>query len=230
MNGPALVLVHGAWHGPWCWDLLRAELPDVEVRAVALPSSGPDPAALGDLSDDAAAVRDAVASVGGPAVVVGHSYGGLPVTEACAGLPGVVRLVYLTAMLLDAGRSMASALRESWPDWWDVHADEGYVDALRVREMAYHDVAPAVADDAAARLGHQSLAALREPLTAGAWRDVPTTYVVCDRDRALVPAAQEKMARHADRVLRLHTGHSPFFAAPAAVADLLRGELAAVAC
>ncbi|MCH6165108.1 hypothetical protein [Pseudonocardia alaniniphila] len=48
--------MHGAWHGPWAWQRLIEQLPDVDVHTVALPSTGSDPAVLGNLDDDAAAV------------------------------------------------------------------------------------------------------------------------------------------------------------------------------
>lgn len=227
LTAPALVLVHGAWHGPWAWDLLRAELSDVDVRAVALPSSGPDPRRLGDMAADAAAVRAAVAAVDGPVVVVGHSYGGVPITEALADTPGVTRLVYLAALMLDAGRSVASGMRSGWPDWWEVHTDEGYVDALRPARQLYGGVPAAVADQAVSKLAHQSLPSFTQPLTATAWRTVPATYIICENDLALAAAAQEKMATNAERVVRLPTAHSPFLSDPKTVARLLRVELGA---
>ena len=90
-----LVLVHGAWHGPWCWQLLREQLRGVEVRAVALSSSGSDPSKLGDLYEDAEIVRSVVTDVKGPVVVCAHSYGGAAVTEALVDMRNVRRLVYL---------------------------------------------------------------------------------------------------------------------------------------
>lgn len=224
---PALVLVHGAWHGAWAWDALRPELPDVETIAVDLPSSGPDPRSLGTLDDDVAVVRAAVAAVGGPAVVVGHSYGGVPITEALDGADGVVRLVYLTAMMMDVGQTVVGSLRGTWPSWWDVHQDEGYIDTRNPEGFLYGDVDAGVAEAAVARLGHQSLVAYSTPLTVAAWKTVPSTYIVCDEDAALAPRAQEKMAERAGRVRHLPSAHSPFLSHPEDLAALLREELAA---
>jgi pimeloyl-ACP methyl ester carboxylesterase len=219
---PTLVLVHGAWHGPWAWDRLAGQLADVQVRTVALPSSGPDPAALGDLYADAEAVRSVVAGIDGPVVVCAHSYGGAPVTEGVAGLGNVVGLVYLCAFQLDVGDSLLSAVGGTPPDWWDVHEAEGYIDALRPREIFYGDVDDATADASIARLGHQSLTAKRQPLTRAAWHTVPSTYVVCEQDAAIPVFAQEAMAARAKRVLHLPASHSPFLSRPAELADLLR--------
>ncbi|WP_219417275.1 alpha/beta hydrolase [Pseudonocardia nigra] len=225
-QSPTLVLVHGAWHGPWAWDRLVEELSDVDVRTVALPSVGADPAALGDLRADAAAVRSVVAGIDGPVLVCAHSYGGAPVTEGVADLPNVVGLVYLCAFQLEIGDSLLSSVGGRPPEWWDVHEAEGYVDALRPREIFYGDVDEAAADAAIAQLGHQSLAALGQPLTRAAWHAVPSTYVICEQDRAIPVFAQKAMAQRAKRVLRMSASHSPFLSHPAQLAGVLRAELA----
>ncbi|MHA6620234.1 alpha/beta hydrolase [Pseudonocardia sp. DLS-67] len=224
---PTLVLVHGAWHGPWAWRRITEELADLDVRTVALPSVGPDRAALGDLHTDADAVRAAVSMVDGPVVVCAHSYGGVPVTEALAGVSNVVGLVYLCAFQIDVGESLLSAVGGSPPSWWDVHRAEGYVDPLRPFEIFYGDVRAHTARGAVARLGHQALAAFEQPLTRAAWRTIPSTYVVCERDAAIPVAAQEMMAERADRVLRMPTSHSPFLSRPAQLGGVLRAELVA---
>jgi pimeloyl-ACP methyl ester carboxylesterase len=225
---PALVLVHGAWHGPWCWDQLVTELAGIDVHTVGLPSAGPDPAALGDLYDDAAAVRATVSAIDGPVVVCAHSYGGLPVTEGTADLPQVVGLIYLCAFQLDVGEALSTG-RPQPPAWWDVNEAAGYVDARSPREIFYADVDEATTLATLPRLGHQSLRALNQPLTRAAWRTVPSTYVVCEDDQAIPAVAQEAMAQRSQRVLRMPTSHSPFLSRPAELAALLRAELAAAA-
>jgi pimeloyl-ACP methyl ester carboxylesterase len=225
---PTLLLVHGAWHGPWAWRRLVEELADLDVRTVSLPSVGPDRSALGDLHTDAEAVRAAVTVVDGPVVVCAHSYGGMPVTEALKGVSNVVGLVYLCGFQLDVGDSLLSAVGGSAPSWWDVHRAERYVDPLRPFEIFYADVRPHTARGAVARLGHQALAAFEQPLTRAAWRTIPSTYVVCERDAVIPVAAQEMMAERADRVLRMPTSHSPFLSRPAQLAGVLRAELVAL--
>ena len=74
-----------------------------------------------------------------------------------------------------------------------------------------------------ARLGRQSRASVEEPLTNVAWRDVPSTYVVCEQDQAIPVFAQEAMSKRAGEVLRLAAGHSPFLSHPEQLAGLLRG-------
>jgi pimeloyl-ACP methyl ester carboxylesterase len=224
---PTLVLVHGGWHGPWCWELLIEQLSGVALRTVALSSSGSDPSKLGDLYDDAEIVRSAVVDVDGPVVVCAHSYGGAPVTEALAGEGKVRRLIYLCAFQLDVGESVLGARHGTPPLWWDIHEAEGYIDPLRPREIFYGDVDPVTADAAIARLGHQSLSAVSQPLTQASWQKIPSTYVICQKDSAIPQAVQEGMAQRAQCVERLDTSHSPFLSRPSRLADLLRHELRA---
>ncbi|WUD70377.1 alpha/beta hydrolase [Streptomyces sp. NBC_00510] len=228
---PTLVLVHGAWHGTWCWQPLVEQLPDLDVRTVALPSSGQDPAVLGGLYDDAEAVAKAIAAVGGPTVVVGHSYGGCPVTEAAAAAGNVERVIYLSALMQDAGDSVLSLVGGVYPPFWDVHeepqghADHGYFEAAQATHALYNDVEPHLAQQAAAKLGRQSLASVTQPLTQTAWRTIPSTYILCEQDLAIPLPLQEAMATRAQRTVRLHSGHSPFLSQPAELARILRHEL-----
>jgi len=102
-----VVLVHGAWHGAWCWDEVVSRLSGdgLDVVAVDLPSV----ASGGDLYDDARTVRQVLDDTPGEKVVVGHSYGGIVITEASAGAEGVRHLVYLTAFMLDEGADKTAA-------------------------------------------------------------------------------------------------------------------------
>src|SRR5208282_5016443 len=88
-----IVLVHGAWHGPWCWDEVLAELHDREIEAVAveLPFTG--------FADDVESARSAIAAGGERVVVIAHSYGGAVVSQAVSGLTNVAHLVLLAAFV-----------------------------------------------------------------------------------------------------------------------------------
>jgi pimeloyl-ACP methyl ester carboxylesterase len=224
---PTFVLVHGAWHGAWCWDEVAARLraDGAPVVAVDLPSV----ASGGDMYDDARFVRDAIAAVGGETVVVGHSYGGVVITEAAAGAEGVRHLVYLTAFMLDEGESLATITGSTPPDWQIADPDGGTLSVAGAQEVFYNTCPPEVADAAAARLRPHTIAAFVQPVTSVAWRDVPATYVICDRDNAIPVPAQEAMAARAGTTQRLDSDHSPFLTDPGAVADLLRAVAGAPA-
>jgi Alpha/beta hydrolase family len=153
-SAPTLVLVHGAWHGPWCWDLVIERLSGVDVRTIALPSSGHEPSKLGDLYNDAEIVRSVVADVEGPVVICAHSYGGAPVTEALVGMGKSDIWFTLCAGQGNVGDSLLGARHGIPPPWWEMHEVEGYIDPLRPREILYGDVDPPTANAAIARLGH----------------------------------------------------------------------------
>lgn len=214
-----LVLVHGAWHGGWAWDTLAPLLRDAghEVTTVDLPSAG----GAGDLAADAAVVAAAVAESQEPTVVVAHSYGGLPTTQATAGLSQVSHLVYVCAFMLDEGESLVGALGGQLPDWIWVDQDAGVSRVLDPMRAFYADVDPTVADTCVARLSTQTLSSFADPLTAAGWHDIPSTYVACTQDQAIPYPAQQAMSGHATTVHTLESSHSPFLSHPEELAEIL---------
>jgi pimeloyl-ACP methyl ester carboxylesterase len=219
-DAPTIILVHGAWHGSWGWEHVAGPLRErgFEVTAVDLASHGPDP---GDLYDDVEVVRRAIAAVDGPVVVVAHSYGGVPTTEATAGASNVAHIVYLTAFMLDEGESLLATVGSVAPDWWIVADDGRTVTVDHSEAIFYNACAPELAADAAARLEPQSIPSFDQPVRAVGWRDVPTTYVICDQDAAIPVFAQEQMSQRAGDVRRLAADHSPFLMVPDEVVALI---------
>jgi pimeloyl-ACP methyl ester carboxylesterase len=215
-----VVLVHGAWHGAWCWDEVVSRLggDGVPVVAVDLPSvvSG------GDLYDDARAVREVLDATPGDKVVVGHSYGGIVITEAAAGAEGVRHLVYLTAFMLDEGESLLATVGGERPPWITLTPDGEGMIANDGERVFYNTSPPEAASAADARLRPHTTAAFEQPVRSVAWRDVPSTYVICDEDNAIPVPAQEAMSARAGATHRLASDHSPFLTDPDAVAALIR--------
>jgi len=212
-----VVLVHGAWHGAWCWDKVVAGLSArrVPTIAVELPFDG--------LDADAAEARKAIARAGAGAVVVGHSYGGVVISQAASGLGNVGHLVYLCAFMTgeddDVGAMMAKYPSPLVPHMRVVDG-RTVVDPAGAVDAFYGDCSKADIDAALARLRSipgVTLAGDQRP----AWHAVPSTYVVCTEDRAIPPGAQHEMARHATHVLEWPTSHSPFVSQPHRVVDLL---------
>jgi pimeloyl-ACP methyl ester carboxylesterase len=220
-----VVLVHGAWHGAWCWAQVVDELDALGVShdAVELPLTG--------LVDDAATVRDAIESAverAGPGVVVvGHSYGGVVISQAAAGVDGVGRLVYLAAFMTDEGEDELSIMtaHES-PVLGAVLVTEGgaAIDPAQAPALFYGDSDAATVAKAVSLLRPMRGGGRLEG--APAWQSIPSTYVVCTEDRALPPAAQREMATRADAVVEWPTDHSPFLTRPAELAALIAASAA----
>jgi pimeloyl-ACP methyl ester carboxylesterase len=222
-----LLLVHGAWHNGAAFDLLVAELADrgVEAHTVELPSVGEETAELGDLYADAAVVRAAAEALGPSVAVLGHSYGGLVMTQALAGLPSVSHLVYLAAFMLDEGESLFEACGSMDPPWWIRLGDGSHLGAATPEEIFYNTCSPEVAARAAETLRTQHTQAFLDPLTVVAWRDTPSTYIICDEDHAIPLFAQEAMAQRATSVVHLASDHSPFLGQPSALAEAIVAAL-----
>jgi pimeloyl-ACP methyl ester carboxylesterase len=228
MTLPSVLLVPGAWHKPDHFRRLIDELPDLDVHTVALTSSGNDPAALRDMYADADVIAQAVAAVGGPVVVVAHSYGGVPTTQGLSCARNVRRLVYLAAVQAPAGESLLSPNGGSLTAWARLHDRDGigdHVEAMTPMTVFYNDVDTKTAESAVSQLGYQSYASMRQQLTETAWKTIPSTYIICEADNAIPVAAQELMAERADDVQRLNASHSPFLSQPAALARLIRRSL-----
>jgi pimeloyl-ACP methyl ester carboxylesterase len=220
----SIVLVHGAWHGAWCWDKVAGPLEDkgVKLHAVELP--------LTSLADDVAATRAAIDAAAGPVVLCGHSYGGVVVTEA-GNHPSVTRLVYLCALVVEEGGSAADAAPGhdvASTDLGDAlrFSEDGstvWVDPEGARRAFYQDCTPADADAAVARLRTMSMACLGTPVEHAAWRDRPSTYALCSEDAAIHPELQRVLAARCTDSVEWPTGHSPFVSQPELVVDLLAG-------
>ncbi len=225
-----IVLVHGAWHGAWCWAALQAELDSRGLHSLAIdrPGHGASTLPLSDMYGDAAHVRAVLANIPGEVVLVGHSYGGAVITEATIGSPNVVELVFLTAFCLDAGESRRSLTPSLPPVTTAVdsarifHDNEtSSIDPTKAVEAFYGCCTPAAAQAAIARLTPQRLVTFIQPVTEATWRRVPSTYVICDQDATIHPSHQEFMAARCATTLRLNTDHSPFLSMPRQTADIL---------
>lgn len=215
VDRPTLLLVHGAWHGSWCWDTLRAALgaDGWTTATVDLPSAGQQ----AGVRDDARAVLAELERIDGPAVVVAHSYGGIPVSEAVAEAGNVSRLVYLGAYQLDVGESLLGYHSAPVPP--EPHGFQAVPD--HPVPLFYADVPEPEAEEAAKQLVPQSTKSFSDTLTRAGWHTIPSTYIVCEHDRALPPQDQEALAARSDAVHRIACHHSPFLSMPGELAALL---------
>lgn len=235
-SGPALVvLVHGAWHGGWCWASLQAELDrrGVPSLAVDLPGHGASPAELTGLHGDAHSVTATLdhlaAHDAGPVVLVGHSYGGAVITQAAAGRTDVGHLVYVAAFALDPGESVLGALgkferRNVELSAAMVPTPDGtatLLDPATAAGALYGECTPEAVAAALRRLSPQPMSTMVEDVDGAPRADIESTYVVCTRDRAVHPDHQNVMAQRCTHRLELDTDHSPFLSAISDTADII---------
>ncbi|MGQ0576574.1 MAG: alpha/beta fold hydrolase [Pseudonocardia sp.] len=218
------VLVHGGFTDGWYWaetaELL--EKAGHRVHVADLPSTGTSPAGLGGLAEDAAEVRRLVAAAGEPVVLVGHSYGGMVITEL-ADDPGVVHSVYVSAFWPQRGQAITQLL-PALPDWI-VPTDDGTAarvtdDVARAVEVLCAELDPARVPEWQRHSLYSAAAVLGTPSSAPD-RTHPTTYVVLEKDKAVPAEVQEAMAAQADHVRRLATSHQPMLADPDGLAAIL---------
>ncbi len=219
---PTILLVHGAWHGAWCWEKLIPELAALgwRVLTVDLPSASVDPDNTAGMYGDARVIRDSLDAVDGPVTVLAHSYGGIPATEAAAGASNVARLVYLSAFLVEEGVSLSIRSGGQMPSG-ETGTLPGPEDP---RAFLYADAAPEDAERAAGQLVLQSVKSFSEPVTTAAWKTVPSSYIVCEQDMAIPVPFQESMAVHCERSHRLPSSHSPFLSMPAELARVITDD------
>ncbi|MEU6219995.1 alpha/beta hydrolase [Streptomyces sp. NPDC047022] len=224
---PTLVLVHGAWHGAWCWEALEPALRErgIAHRAVDLTSRGTDAATIGDLHSDVEFLRDVVQDIAGPVVLLGHSYGGMVITEAADGLDSVTQLIYLSAFLPDVGESMRVLTGGGNAPW--INFNQGLLSVAPGwgSRLFYSDCDSAAAADAESRLVSQSAASFGQEISATAWRTIPSTYIVTTDDRSVPTPGQRTMSRRTREVVDFPGGHSPMISQPKRLADLLRERL-----
>ncbi len=217
-----VVLVHGAFHGAWCWEPVRAAL---DARGVA--NLAPD-LPLSGLDVDAKTVRAALDVIDDDVVLCGHSYGGMVISQAASGRDDVARLVYLCAVQVADDDEMSTVMRPTALMEHLQHDPDGgmSVDPAFAAECFYHDCDPAVAAASVAQLRPMALGIGPSSSTDAealppAWVGIASTYVVCTDDRCVHPDAQRDMARHATDTVIWDTSHSPMLSRPELVADLL---------
>ncbi len=222
------LLGHGAWHGGWCWDDVRTRLEanGHTVAAPDLPGHGSDTTPTGGVTLDAYVTRIChVLEDGEPAIVVGHSMGGMVISGVAERCPDAIqRLIYLCAFVPADGHSMANGGRLNTATTLHPANMESVLDGAGImlkerliRSAFYHDVPDDVAAQAQAKLVPQPAAVMGEKLSLSNanFGRVPKAYIECLEDQAVHLVAQRTMYRAAGStdVATMDTGHSPFMSA-----------------
>ena len=223
------VLVHGAYHGAWCWELLAPELEKRghSVLTVDLPIGDTNAGA----AEYASTVLDAMSRLGDEPIVVGHSMGGVVVPLVAAARP-VARMVFLAALLPEPGstlgeqraREPVDAIVElSAVEFTDLGDRVFEVGPNTARELFYQDAPTEIAEAAIRRLRPQAYLFMDETTPLQAWPDCEAEYIVCSDDHAVNPAWGRQAASERLNVTahEIEGGHSPFLTRPSQLADML---------
>ena len=244
-----VVLVHGAWHGAWCWATLQAELDrrGVASHAIDLPGHGQNAAPISEVTMEAYVnhVIETAKTIEGPIILVGHSLAGAVISQVGERIPErIERLVYVAASLPQNGESVLGIMKsdaggELLPKLV-FSADQSYVTVEQddVKSILLHDVKePERLESLARKLDMKQatepfMAAIG--LTDEAFGSIPKTYVRASLDKVMSTALQDRMisAWKVDQVFTLESGHFPMMSMPdrfiEIISEIAAGEPATV--
>ena len=217
---PSILLVHGGFVDGSGWQpvysLLRKQ--GLNVAIVQNPTI--------TLADDVAFTKRLIAAQPGKVILVGHSYGGVVITEA-GNDPRVAGLVYITAFAPDAGESVAELIANPPPGAPVppiLPPEEGFLmlDRAKFADSFAADVEPGLADFMAASQVPWGVTALAGEVSQPAWKTKPSWYLVAGDDKMIPPPAQRMMAQRANATVRETGGsHSVYVSRPADVAQII---------
>ncbi len=223
------ILIHGSWHGAWCWYKIIPLLEQAGHQAIALdlPGHGRDWTAARDVSmqsyvDSVCKILDAQPE---PVILVGHSRGGIVISQTAEHRPEKIRaLVYLAAFLIPNGEAMLpTALSDTESlivSNLVVNEEQGYhlLKAEAFRDALYADCSEADVALATALLTPEPNAPVATPLNLSEenFGRVVRVYIETTQDKGVTPTLQKKMytATPCQKVISMETSHSPFLSAP----------------
>jgi pimeloyl-ACP methyl ester carboxylesterase len=230
------VLIHGAWLGAWCWNSTKTLLEKAghHVIAIDLPGHGDDRTPVADITLDSLVDRvgQTLTAQSEPVILVGHSMGGIVLSQTAEKYPdSIERLVYVAAYLLQSGESLLQVGNTDADSQIGPYLlpdpDRGLI-GIRpeaLKDIFFHDCPAEVVVEAEKRLRPDLIVPLTTPLslTDGNFGRVPRTYITTKLDRVVSPSLQQKMftVLPCDRVLEIATGHCAFGAAPDKLVALL---------
>jgi pimeloyl-ACP methyl ester carboxylesterase len=218
-NATNIVLVHGVWADGSSWSKVIPILENAGHRVIAVQLP------LHSLADDVATVKRAIDLVGGPTILVGHSYGGFVITNAGYNNQNVTGLVYVSAFGPDEGESTANFVDVAKLPPGLLVFDSGgyaYINPEMFHEAFVQDANATEAKTLAVvqKPAHQSI--LTEPSGPPAWKQLPTWFEVSESDRIIPPDAQRQFAQRMNATtISLNSSHASLVTHPDEIAQLI---------
>ena len=218
-NGTNIVLVHGAWADGSSWNKVIPILQNAghNVIAVQLPEHS--------LADDVETVKRAIEHIGGPAILVGHSYGGAVITDAGYNNPNVTGLVYVAAFAPDEGQSLSNFVDLAKLPKDLLIFDSGgfvYINPAMFPGAFAHDVDPAEAAVMAIVQKPINQSVLGEKSGPPAWKQLPTWYQISEGDHMIPPDAERLFAKQMNATtLSINSSHASPVSHPEEIAQLI---------
>ena len=218
-NGTNIVLVHGAWADGSSWNKVIPILQNAghNVIAVQLPEHS--------LADDVETVKRAIEHIGGPAILVGHSYGGSVITDAGYNNPNVTGLVYVAAFAPDEGQSLSNFVDLAKLPKDLLMFDSGgfvYINPAMFPGAFAHDVDPAEAAVMAIVQKPINQSVLAEKSGPPAWKQLPTWYQISEGDHMIPPDAERLFAKQMNATtLSINSSHASPVSHPEEIAQLI---------
>ncbi len=225
---PNIVLVHGAWADGSSWSdvIERLQALGFDVTSPQFPETS--------LADDVARLRQVLARLSGPTVVVGHSYGGQIITALGADAPNVVGIVYVAAFGLDEGESLGALLGAGppTPAIANLIVDEQGFGWIPEEDFVGHFAGDVETTRARVMYAVQqpiSMSAFDEVMGEPAWKSQPTWYLVAKNDEAIPPDAERQFARRMGATtVEAASGHVAMVSVPDEVSRLVETAAATV--
>lgn len=243
----AMLVLTGAWHVPEHYQKVTSLLEDKGIRTIcpALPTNNNAYPPNKSLHHDIKFIKDIIAkeaAAGTHLTVVAHSWGGMLASAICADFAikpsdnkgGVTNIFYMAAFIPSENESLAGLFGGNLPPSLTPLVD-GTIVMDNFKERFFNDLSPEEAERAEGLLVYNPTNIHYTPISCDkvAWRTVPVSYLICDKDAALPSFVQEQMVQKVKgegfdvKEYRLPASHSPFLSMPGEVTDIIIGLLEA---